>query len=193
MTAAFDTGMRNMYPPPSPSPSPSLSTPSRSAPDALPMYLYRYVFFHSYLQLHWRRYSHGRIILTDFRDVIFQRNPQLLPMQGLHVSLESSSRERLKAETVRGVPFKGAQHSATAGWMHLCYDDADVRAVYEEPLSCSGVTWGSVLHVRMYLALMLREFVALQLGAVRARVGEGNVMGGRASATACLDSIGNYL
>jgi hypothetical protein len=123
---------------------------------------------------------------------VFQRNPQLLPLQGLHVSLESSSMNRLKAETVRGLPFKGAQHSATAGWMHLCYADEDVRSVYEEPLSCSGVTWGGVLHVRMYLALMLREFVALQLRAIRARDGVVSLMGGSSDslATACLDSIG---
>jgi len=156
------------------------------------MYLYRYAFFHAYLQQHWRRHLRGRIVLTDFRDVVFQRNPQLLPLQGLHVSLESSSRDRLQAETVRGLPFKGAQHSATAGWMHLCYADADVRSVYEEPLSCSGVTWGGVLHVRMYLALMLREFVALQLRAVRARDVGASVVGSsrEGSGTACLDSIG---
>ncbi len=127
------------------------------------MYLYRYVFFREYLAQHWQRYSGGRIILTDFRDVVFQRNPHLLPSNGLHVSLESSSHDRLKADTVKGRPYTSALHSATAGWMHLCYDHDRVVAVYERALSCSGVTWGGALHVRMYLAVMLREFVALQV------------------------------
>jgi hypothetical protein len=95
---------------------------------------------------------------------------------------------------VKGQPFPGAQYSATAGWMHLCYDDAGVTAVYEKPLSCSGVTWGGVLHVRMYLALMLQEFVALQLRAIRRGVAGGKTAGGggddKSSATKCLESIG---
>ena len=127
------------------------------------MYLYRYVFFREYLAQHWRRHAGGRVILTDFRDVVFQRNPQTLPSHGVHFSLESSSGDRLKPDTIKGRPIAGAVHSATAGWMHLCYDDDRVVAVYNESLSCSGVTWGGVLHVRLYLALMLREFVKLQV------------------------------
>ena len=158
------------------------------------MYLYRYIFFREYLLLHWRRYARGRILLSDFRDVAFQRSPHHLPAHGLHISLESNSRNRLSADTVKGQPFPGAQYSATAGWMHLCYDDAGVTAVYEKPLSCSGVTWGGVLHVRMYLALMLQEFVALQLRAIRRGVAGGKTAGGggddKSSATKCLESIG---
>jgi hypothetical protein len=154
------------------------------------MYLYRYVFFREYLAQHWRRYTRGRVILSDFRDVVFQRNPHVLPLRALHLSLESSRHDRLRSETVKGQPFTGAAHSATAGWMHLCYQDADVRAVYEEELSCSGVTWGGVLHVRMYLALMLREFVALQLTSIRGAAHGHSGSSSEGGGAGCLNSIG---
>jgi hypothetical protein len=145
------------------------------------MYLYRYVFFREYLSQHYRRYLGGKVILTDFRDVVFQRNPHVLPSHGLHVSLESSATDRMKADTVKGRPYAAAEHSATAGWMHLCYDDASVIAVY----AAAAPSFEPSFSVEIVLLVQVRASVELQWSDLGQRVPRAHVSCSHAARVCC--------
>lgn len=90
------------------------------------------------------------VILTDVRDVIFQRDPSLLANThaGLVVSLEDQS-------TTLGSCQENSE------WLLRTYGRAVLRSLRDQPISCAGVTFGSYAGVLDYLRAMVDQLLTI--------------------------------
>ncbi|HUR41090.1 MAG TPA: hypothetical protein VM240_07960 [Verrucomicrobiae bacterium] len=110
----------------------------------------RYLHFLEFLE----KKPYRRVLLSDVRDVVFQRDPFVaLPADGLAVSIEDLR------FTVRGEAYN-------AGWVRAAYGDRVLEQIGAQPVACSGVTFGDGHSVCAYLRAMRTEIQALSLGAV---------------------------
>jgi hypothetical protein len=95
-------------------------------------------------------HAHGRVLLADSRDVVFQRDPFTIPVdpaRPLDVFLEDYFRDF-------------ANSGINQGHVRPCFGDEAVRRRFlspPRPVSCSGVTMGTYAAVRRYLELMWAE------------------------------------
>jgi hypothetical protein len=98
-----------------------------------------------------RANGYSRILLTDVRDVLFQRDPFVdLPSTGLGVSIEvpayTLATEPHNAERVRSV-----------------YGESILDRIGTNRVSCAGVTYGDRSAMASYLELMVKEIESLSL------------------------------
>lgn len=111
----------------------------------------RFLRYHTLL----RKSRHTRILLSDVRDVVFQRDPAAaLPAQGLAISLE------VPDYTIGTEPWNRSR-------VTLIYGETVLGQVSAQPVSCSGVTAGDIGAMRRYLELMVRDIVGLNWSAAR--------------------------
>lgn len=112
--------------------------------------LARFFYYHEFLSDR----PYARVMLTDIRDVIFQADPfSRLSMEGLAVSMES-------------LHYTIATQSWNALWMRTAYGSKVMKQIGQNPVSCSGVTFGERDSIRRYLELMTEEILALGFRAV---------------------------
>lgn len=103
----------------------------------VPYNAWRYFLYLDFLRAESAR--HGRILLTDVRDVIFQRDPFALAWEdGLHVMLED---ERMRVAD--------CEHMVRWTLGHL--GEEALAAMADRPISCSGTTFGDRESVLAYL------------------------------------------
>lgn len=87
----------------------------------------------------------GRVLLTDVRDVVLQRDPfGVATDDALHLFLEHP------AQPIGGCIW-------TSSWIRYCYGDAALPPLAGLPVVCSGVALGPAAAVRAYLALVVAE------------------------------------
>ena len=92
-----------------------------------------------------RRPDARRVLLTDARDVVFQRDPFGAAAGGpLHLFLEHPARSI-------------GQCIWTSSWIRYRYGDAALPPLADRPIVCSGVVLGDAAAVRDYLALVAAE------------------------------------
>ena len=89
------------------------------------------------------------VLLTDTRDVIFQKSPAELPSQGLHVYEEDASM------TLGSCPYNSL-------WIKLGYGDSMLRKLSDAPISCVGTSCGDLASIRYYLRLLRQEIERIQ-------------------------------
>ena len=110
-------------------------------------------FFHylSYLELH----PYERVLLTDVRDVLFQRDPFAdIARGGLAVSIESDR-------------YTIASEPHNRRWLGNAYGPELVERIGTNPVSCVGVTYGDRDAMTDYLQLMTREMRRLSAKVAR--------------------------
>jgi hypothetical protein len=113
----------------------------------------RFFHFLRFLQ----RHPYERVLITDVRDVLFQRDPFAdLPREGLAVSIET------RRYTIATEP-----HNRT--WLAEAFGPELVERIGASPVSCVGVTCGDIRAMSDYLHLMTTEM--RQLSAKVARRG----------------------
>jgi hypothetical protein len=112
-------------------------------PDPLSYNLVRYGLFAEELR---DRPEATRVLVSDVRDVLFQRDPfaVLPPGPGLHLFLEHASK-----------PI--GRCLWTSSWIRFRYGDAALPPLAELPVVCSGVALGDLASMRGYLATVARE------------------------------------
>jgi hypothetical protein len=124
--------------------------PARVAGLLLPPTESRFLVFRECL----RASGHRRVLISDVRDVVFQRDPfSQLPPAGLCVSME-----------VPTLTLSSEPHNAR--WLQLVYGQSVLEAIGSRPISCSGVTAGSRESVTHYLEAMAGEMLRMPLRAV---------------------------
>lgn len=101
----------------------------------------RYAQYESYVR---DRPEFTQIMISDLRDVIFQRDPFAAPVDDLEVFLEEPE-----------VNF--AVEGFNRRWVQDLYGDAGVVQLGDRVVSCSGVTFGDRDGMLRYLAEMSRE------------------------------------
>ncbi len=105
------------------------------------LFNYRYFLFYDYLLKNPGRFAN--VLLTDIRDVAFQRDPfEIITADALYVALENS--------TIDGCGF-------TKSWIAAGYEPSVVEEVKAMTLSCSGTTLGPAPRVLQYLKKMVAE------------------------------------
>lgn len=118
----------------------------KALPDPIILYNYRYFLFYDYLLKNPGRFAN--VLLTDIRDVVFQRNPfDIITTDALYVALETS--------IIDGCPF-------TKSWIQAGYGEEMVDNVKASVLSCSGTTLGPTDRVLSYLKKMVGEMLEIR-------------------------------
>ena len=101
----------------------------------------RYFLYRDYLESVDRNYS--RILISDVRDVLFQRDPFAYPWPaGLNATLED------RRATVASCPFN-------AHWVREHLGPKTLTAIGDKPVSCSGTTVGDHGAMLDYLEKMI--------------------------------------
>jgi hypothetical protein len=96
------------------------------------------------------RTEYGRVMLTDVRDVVFLGSPFTV------VEGAESVRFFLESENVTI-----ADSAYNRSWLLTAYGEEMLEALRDRPISCSGVTIGSVDGVLAYLTIMVQELARL--------------------------------
>jgi hypothetical protein len=123
-------------------------TKAKVAAKMLNVYCVRYPLYYLYLAGKEERYEN--VMLTDVRDVIFQRNPFDFPNKGeLCVFLEDE-RERL-------VDCRFNTLLINHG-----YGETVLKEIGENLISCSGVTIGGYAAIMRYLELMVDQMIRMK-------------------------------
>ena len=120
----------------------------RIAAKTFNVYCVRFPLYYLYLARHRDKYA--RVMLSDVRDVVFQRDPFDFEFEeGLCFFMEDD-RE----------PMKNCPYNST--WLRTGYGEDALREVGEEIASCSGTTIGSTGAVMHYLELMVDHMLRLE-------------------------------
>lgn len=103
----------------------------------------RYLYYQDFLTRLDHRYD--RIVLSDVKDVVFQRDPSLAPVPAaLNFYLESSR-------------YSIGREPQNASWMRQLYGEATLAQMSGHPISCSGTTIGEHGAVLDYLDALISE------------------------------------
>jgi hypothetical protein len=131
---------------------PFVADPHADAPKSLPepihVYNYRHFLYYDYLLKHGRKFRN--VLLTDVRDVVFQRDPFEFPMYDrIHLAMENPD------IPVGACPW-------TSQWLLAGYAPEVLERLKDKDMSCAGTTLGPVPHIMRYLDLMLAEIAGMK-------------------------------
>lgn len=116
----------------------------------VPYNAYRYFLYREYLKK--ARTSLGAILLTDVRDVVFQRDPFDYPWSaGLNCTLED-----------RRMTLGACPHNAH--WIRGHLGDEALALVSDKPISCSGTTVGGHDGMLGYLDALIARLLPFEGG-----------------------------
>jgi hypothetical protein len=118
----------------------------------------RYAIYLDYLRPRLARYD--QLMISDTRDVVFQRNPfDGIAGPQCHFYLESAVR------TIGADP-------TNSRWVRGCFTAAEAAALADRRISCSGITIGSTTAVVAYLERMKARIAAMPMRIYR-EIGHG--------------------
>jgi hypothetical protein len=108
---------------------------------------HRFFLYYIFLSKNADKYS--RVLLTDLRDVIFQRNPFDSDLgDGLCCFLED------KSMTLAACPYNSA-------WLLAAFGPNILTELGNNPISCAGVTIGDSQSIAKYLTTMVKILISL--------------------------------
>jgi hypothetical protein len=118
----------------------------------------RYAIYLDYMRPRMARYD--QLMISDVRDVVFQRNPfDGIAGPQCHFYLESA---------VRTI----GQDPTNSRWVRGCFTAAEVAALADRRISCSGITIGGTTAVVAYLERMAARVAAMPMRIYR-EIGHG--------------------
>jgi hypothetical protein len=118
----------------------------KSLPDDIAIYNFRHFLYYDYLLKKGDKFSN--VLLTDVKDVVFQKDPFDFEMEDkLYVALEK--------QTIEACAWTGK-------WIVAGYDDATLAAVQHNLASCAGTTMGPTAQMKQYLFKMLTQIKLLK-------------------------------
>jgi hypothetical protein len=131
---------------------PFVTDPHRDAPSSLPepihVFNYRHYLSYDYLLKHGRRFAN--VLITDVKDVVFQRDPFGYRLSDhIHVAMENPD-----------IPLGACPW--TSRWVVAGYSPEMLERLKDNELSCAGTTLAPVPLMLRYLELMLTEIVAMK-------------------------------
>ncbi|GAB3637405.1 hypothetical protein GCM10027422_29950 [Hymenobacter arcticus] len=117
-------------------------------PDPIHIYNFRHFLYLDYLLKHEGEFE--KVLLTDVRDVVFQRDPFDFNMENaLYVAMESRTR-------------KTADCQYNSAWIKNGYGEEVMLEMAPHIISCAGTTLGPTHRVKTYLEALLREIMTLR-------------------------------
>jgi hypothetical protein len=116
---------------------------SASLPKPIYIFNYRHFLYYDYLLKHGRRFRN--VLITDVKDVIFQRDAFSFPVgDRIHVAMENLD-----------IPLGDCPW--TSQWVLAGYSPEVLERLKDKEMSCAGTTLASVPRMMRYLELMLAE------------------------------------
>ena len=120
----------------------------KQLPDPIHIYNFRHFLYYDYLLKHEGEF--GNVLLTDVRDVVFQKEPFDFPIeQSLYVAMES--REKI----VGSCPYNSA-------WVLAGYGQQKLDEMAQHIVSCAGTTLGPLPQIKRYLHTLLTAILTLK-------------------------------
>ena len=131
---------------------PFVSDPHPDAPRSLPrpiyIFNYRHFLYYDYLLKHGSKYRN--VLITDVKDVVFQRDPFGFPVSDhIHVAMENPD-----------IPLGACPW--TSQWVLAGYPPEVLEKLKDKAMSCAGTTLAPVPLMMRYLALMLDEIAGMR-------------------------------
>jgi len=115
----------------------------QNLPSPIHVYNYRFYLYYDYLLKQGHRFNN--VMLTDIRDVVFQKDPFDFNLNdSINVAMENPS-------------VKLGQCSYNTKWMLAGYDEPTLQRFANEVISCSGTTFAPVYLMKQYLIKMLES------------------------------------
>jgi hypothetical protein len=109
----------------------------------------RYFVYNAFLEVAGGEYD--RVMLTDVRDVIFQRNPFTIDTGECLGCFEEDRRRSI------------GNCAINSGWIRAAFGEAALQEIAEKPIVCSGTTLGPAGEIRGYLNRMTAHLGRLDL------------------------------
>jgi hypothetical protein len=113
-----------------------------------PIFTYRFELLARYLRRHGNRYS--QVLVSDVRDVVFQRHPFEGITNACHFFLESA-RSKISTEPTN------------MRWMQTFLEPDDVEKISKCHISCCGVSLGGIHSMTIYLNRMASHLRSVPL------------------------------
>ena len=131
---------------------PFIDSPHPEGPSSLParihLYNYRHFLYFDYLLKH--RGEFQNVLLTDVKDVVFQKDPFDFPMEDrLYVAMESPH-------------ILIGDCGSTPRWNVAGYGEAMLEHLRNERMSCAGTTLGPTARIEHYLRSLLAQINMMQ-------------------------------
>ena len=121
-----------------------------SLPEPIHICNFRYFLYYDYLLKYGRKFRN--VLITDVRDVVFQRNPFQAGLSAeIHVAMENPS-----------IPIGKCRW--TAPWIVSAYGEQRLEELRTQPMSCSGTTMAPVPLMLAYLRAILSEIQGMRSG-----------------------------
>jgi hypothetical protein len=128
-------------------PADNLAGQQFNFPQPINYFNFRHYLYYDFLQRNKDVYDY--VLLTDVRDVYFQRDPfDFDKTTGLYCALEG------KHKKLKDCSFNGR-------WLEFIYGKKGVEEVGENIISCAGTTWGDTEAMLDYLTKMLQKIEKL--------------------------------
>ncbi|MBI5857852.1 MAG: hypothetical protein HZB42_09380 [Sphingobacteriales bacterium] len=129
-------------------PAENLAAAAFRFPQPINYFNFRHYLYYDFLKRHKDKYEY--VLLTDVRDVYFQRDPfDFEKTSGLYCALEG------KTKKLKDCRFNGP-------WMEFIYGRKVLDEIGDNIISCAGTTWGKVDAMLDYLTRMLQEIEKLK-------------------------------
>jgi hypothetical protein len=120
----------------------------RSLPEPIYIFNYRHFLYYDYLLKRGREFRN--VLLTDVKDVVFQRDPFAFAIADrIHVAMENPD-----------IPLGACPW--TSQWVLAGYPAEVLERLRDKALSCAGTTLAPVPLMMRYLELMLREIAVMK-------------------------------
>jgi hypothetical protein len=131
---------------------PYINTPHpnnfQKLPDPIHIYNFRHFLYYDYLLKYGDNFE--KVLLTDVRDVIFQRDPFDFTMHdALYVAMESRTR------TIADCQYN-------TEWIMKGYGEEAMLEMAPHVISCAGTTLGPTHRIKTYLQMLLTEIISLR-------------------------------
>ncbi|WP_046243185.1 hypothetical protein [Hymenobacter terrenus] len=119
----------------------------KALPNPIHIYNFRHFLYYDYILKEEAKFVN--VLLTDTRDVVFQKDPFDFPItDALHVAMES--REKIIGQ---------CHYNST--WMRNGYGQPKLDELGDKIVSCAGTTLGPIAHIKRYLHTLLTDIITL--------------------------------
>jgi len=119
----------------------------KSLPNNIHIYNFRHFLYYDYLLKHESEFAN--VMLSDTRDVVFQKDPFAFPIaDSLHVAMES------REKSIGSCTYNSQ-------WVLKGFGQAKLNELSDKIVSCAGTTLGPMKHMKRYLNSMLHSIIGL--------------------------------
>lgn len=117
-------------------------------PEPIHIYNFRHFLYYDYLLKHGQNFTN--VLLTDVKDVYFQKNPFSFPIEDkIYVAVENTT-----------IPIEGC--ACTSKWIRRGYGASVLQQMSKQEVICAGTTLAPSALMTNYLHVLIKEFYGVK-------------------------------